>query len=223
MKTSKLFIYLALLCFLAPTVISCSDDDDMDIPGHTIPPKAGLVVGQDLVRGPDRGGVRTRSLRDAGLQRTARVEDRRHGHRAGRPAGICLCRSGNLRGRLFGPERLRRRPSSLHGGRFAGGQPRHHVLDRPAHVRTQHRRDGPAVGHADRHHGNPFVEGRQPGGLDLRTAGLFCRNGRHETHQAYADLRRGYDLHHAVHADGRPRAITATGSNGARAKTMSSA
>lgn len=42
MKTSKLFIYLALLFFLAPTVTSCSDDDDMDIPGHTIPPKAVL-------------------------------------------------------------------------------------------------------------------------------------------------------------------------------------
>ena len=42
MKTSKLFIYLTLLLFLAPAVTSCSDDDDMDIPGHTIPPKAVL-------------------------------------------------------------------------------------------------------------------------------------------------------------------------------------
>ncbi len=42
MKIKTLFLYLALGLGITSLAVGCNDSDDMDIPGHTIPPKATL-------------------------------------------------------------------------------------------------------------------------------------------------------------------------------------
>ena len=183
MKTSKLFIYLTLLLFLAPAVTSCSDDDDMDIPGHTIPPKA--VLSSDKTS--------FEALTGAAFVLEATVTQGYNVQHEWKIGDMVIGQEARLEYAFADPGTFEVVYSALNG----------YGADRHPFTVEVSQGANPGITFSTDKHGHPFVAGRQQGGLDLGAAGLLRGDGGHETHQAHADLRRGYDLHHAVHADGR--------------------